>query len=277
MQSSQTLIALWPFALGLAGAGLVAGTLAGLLGVGGGIVLVPVLYHVLSALGVDEAVRMHLAVGTSFATIIPTAIRSVRAHAKRGAVDFALLRRWAPATFLGTALGTLLAGAASGWALTLIFACLVLIVSAYLAFGRETWRLGDAVPAGARSSAIAGAIGAVSAFMGIGGGTFAVPAMTLYGIPIHRAVATSAGLGIVIAIPGALGYILAGWGVQHLPPGSLGYVNLIGFLLLTPTMVIAAPFGARLAHSLPRDALRRAFALFLALTAARMFYGLFVG
>lgn len=277
MQISQSLMSLWPFALGLIAAGLVAGTLAGLLGVGGGIVLVPVLYHVFTALGIDEAVRMHLAVGTSFATIIPTSIRSVRAHARRGAVDFALLRQWAPAVFLGTTLGTLIAGRVSGSALTFIFASLVLMVAAHLAFGRETWRLGAAMPKSAPAQALAAAIGGVSAFMGIGGGTFAVPAMTLYGFPIHRAVATSSGLGILIAIPGTLGYILNGCSAPGLPPGSLGYVNLIGFILLTPMTALAAPYGARLAHSLPRGALKRAFALFLALTALRMFWKLFVG
>lgn len=272
---TMTFAALWPFALGLIASGVIAGTLAGLLGVGGGIVLVPVLYQVFSALGVDEAVRMHLAVGTSLATIIPTSIRSVRAHAKRGAVDFALLKSWAPALILGTLAGTAIAGAISGPALTGIFASLVLIVAANLAFGREEWRLGSALPKGAPAQALAASIGAISGLMGIGGGTFGVPAMTLFGYPIHRAVATSAGLGIIISIPGAIGFILSGWGKASLPPGSLGYVNLIGFALLTPTTVLMAPLGARLAHALPRKWLARAFALFLALTSAKMFWGLF--
>jgi uncharacterized membrane protein YfcA len=235
---------------------------------------VPVLYHVFTALGIDEAVRMHLAVGTSLATIIPTSIRSLRAHAKRGAVDFALLKRWAPAMFLGTLAGTFLAGQMSGPALTAIFASLVLIVAANLAFGREEWRLGRQLPTGAPAYALSGAIGGVSALMGIGGGTFGVTAMTLYGYPIHRAVATSAGLGIIISIPGAIGFILNGWGHVGLPPGSLGYVNLIGFALLTPTTVLMAPVGARLAHAMPKRWLARAFALFLVLTATKMFWGL---
>ncbi|MFZ1990036.1 MAG: sulfite exporter TauE/SafE family protein [Alphaproteobacteria bacterium] len=277
MHLDYSIATLWPFALGLLFSGLCAGVLAGLLGVGGGIVIVPVLYHVFTALGIDQSVRMKIAVATSFAVILPTAIRSLRSHAKRGAVDFALLRSWAAPLFIFTLVGTVLAGFASSQVLTGIFATAALVVAAHLAFGREEWRIGKELPKGVGKYALAGSIGGISAVMGIGGGTFAVPAMTLYGYPIHKAVATSSGLGIIISVPGIIGYIISGWHHPNLPPLSLGYVNLLGFLLITPTTVLTAPLGVAFAHALPRKRLIQAFALFLALTSIKMFMGLFKG
>ena len=277
MHMDYSFATLWPFALGLVFSGVCAGVLAGLLGVGGGIVIVPVLYHVFTALGIDESVRMHLAVATSLAVIIPTSIRSLRAHAKRKAVDFDLLKRWAPTVFICTLIGSVLAGFASGKELTAIFATAALVVAAWLAFGKDEWRIAPSLPKGGGSVVLAGSIGGLSALMGIGGGTFAVPAMTLFGYPIHRAVATSSGLGLIISVPGTIGYIISGWGHAHLPPLSLGYVNLLGFALITPTTVLTAPWGVALAHALPRKRLIQAFALFLALTSIRMFWGLIKG
>ena len=274
MHIDYSFAALWPFALGLLVAGVCAGIMAGLLGVGGGIVIVPVLYHVFTALGIDEGVRMHLAVATSLGVIIPTSIRSVRAHAKRGAVDFKLLRSWAPAVFIGTLIGTMIADFVSGPILTGIFATVALVVSANYAFSRAEWRLGEALPTGFPAHALAGAIGCLSALMGIGGGTFAVTTMTLYGYPIHRAVGTAAGLGLIISVPGTIGHIIGGWHHANLPPLSLGYVNLLGFALITPTTVLTAPWGVTLAHALPRKRLIQAFALFLAVTSIKMYWGL---
>ena len=258
-------------ATALAVSGLIAGTLAGLFGVGGGIVLVPVLYHAFAAVGVDEAVRMHLAVGTSLATIIPTSVRSVLSHNERGAVRWPLLRSFSPATAAGTIAGGVLTAFLSSYALTAVFASLALIVSIYLGFGREEWRLGERLPEGIGAQSIAFAIGFASALMGIGGGTFAVAAMSLYGVPIHEAVATSAGLGFVISVPGTISYIIAGWREPMLPPFSIGYVSAIGFLLVVPATIVSAPWGVALAHRLSRTTLRRAFAAFLAVTALRMF------
>jgi uncharacterized protein len=149
-----------------------------------------------------------------------------------------------------------------------------LVVAANYAFSRDEWRLGTALPTGAAAHALAGGIGCLSAMMGIGGGTFAVTTMTLYGYPIHRAVATAAGLGLIISVPGTIGYIIGGWGHAHLPPLSLGYVNLLGFALITPTTVLTAPWGVWMAHALPRKRLIQAFALFLAITSIRMYWGL---
>lgn len=272
--ATVTLAELAPFVLGLLAAGLFAGLLAGFLGVGGGIIIVPVLFHVFSILGIDEAVRMHLAVGTSLGAIVPTSIRSVRAHAKKGAVDFELLRRWIAPVLVGVIIGTVLASRISSEALTGIFAVVAVLVAANMVFGKESWRLGDDLPSKPVQWGISGVIGALSAMMGIGGGTFGVTLLTLYGRTIHQAVATSAGLGLIISVPGVIGFMVAGWNEAALPPFSLGYVNLVGLALIVPATVLTAPWGARFAHSISRLALARAFAVFLIIMSARMFYGL---
>lgn len=274
---AMSFVELAPFALGLIATGLVAGVLAGLLGVGGGIVIVPVLYHVFTLLGIDEAVRMHLAVGTSLGTIVLTSIRSVRAHARKGAVDWPLLKSWATPILAGVAVGTVVAAWVSGDALTGVFATIALLVAANLAFGKESWRLGTELPGKPAQYSVAGVIGALSALMGIGGGTFAVSFMTLYGKNPREAVATSSGLGVLIAVPAVIGFVLAGWKDPLLPPFSLGYVNLIGIAFIAPLSVLAAPWGAAIAHAISHKALIRAFAFFLALTSAQMFYRLFFG
>jgi uncharacterized membrane protein YfcA len=256
-------------------AGAVAGVLAGLLGVGGGIVIVPALYHIFSYLGVDPEVRMHLAVGTSLATIIPTSIRSVMAHNAKGNFDSTLFRGWVPGIVIGVLLGTWLATEADFTVLTLVFASVALLVALYMAFGNTNWHIAKTLPPNPDSSVIAIVVGAISAMMGIGGGTLSVPILNLYGVPIHRAVGTAAGFGLVIAIPGTLGFMIGGWGNPLLPDFSLGYVNWLGFLLIVPATVLMVPLGAKLAHSLSQTGLRRAFALFLGITALRMFTDVF--
>jgi uncharacterized membrane protein YfcA len=259
-------------ALGLVIAGVVSGLTAGMLGVGGGIVVVPVLYHVLSLIGIDESVRMHIAIGTSLATIIPTAFASVQAHNKKGAVDWTLLRRWLIPMLIGVAIGSALAGYARGQTLSIVFVCVALPVAFHLAFGGEERRIADHLPEGAAGLTLPVLIGGLSTMMGIGGGTIGVPVMTLFGVPIHRAVGTASAFGVIISIPGTIGSIVTGWGVHGLPAWSLGYVNLLGFLLIAPVSFFAAPFGAQLAHEMDRKKLRAIFALFVAVTAARMLY-----
>ncbi|MSP42144.1 MAG: sulfite exporter TauE/SafE family protein [Alphaproteobacteria bacterium] len=259
---------------GLALTGVVAGILAGLLGVGGGIVIVPVLYHVFSGLGIDEAVRMHLAVGTSLATIVATSTRSMRAHRARGAVDTILLRQLSLPIVAGVLAGSWIAGSAKGSVLMLVFATVALIVAVHMALGREDWRIADQFPIGVLRALMGAFIGLISVLMGIGGGTLGVPILNLYNIPIHRAVGTATGFGLIIAVPGTLAMMANGWGEPRLPPFSLGYVNLIGFALIVPTTILAAPWGAHIAHAISRPALRRAFALFLAFTSVRMFVDL---
>jgi uncharacterized membrane protein YfcA len=254
----------------LIAAGVVAGVLSGLLGVGGGIVVVPVLYHGFSQLGLDPAVRTHVAVATSLATVAVTAARSARLHHERGAVDTQILSAWLPAVVCGSVLGTAAVAALGGRALAGMFGVVALLVSLHMAFARESWRIADAPPRGAARWPIAGAVGFVSVMMGLGGGTVGVPTLSLLGVPIHRAVGTAAGLGSAIAVPGAVGLALAGLGAPGRPPGCIGYLNVVGFALITPTTWLTAPLGARLAHAVSQRALRRGFAFFLALTALRM-------
>lgn len=252
--------------------GAIGGLIAGLLGVGGGIVIVPVLFHLFTSLGIDEGIRMQVAVGTSLATIIATSASSVRAHWRRGAVDTDLLRQWGPFILLGVLLGTALADYLRGPALTAVFATVGFIVSLNMGFGKAHWRLGDTLPTGFVRWLMAGSIGTVSAMMGIGGGTLSVPLLSLFGYPIHRAVGSAAAIGFIIGVPGAIGFIVTGWNEAALPPFSLGYVNLLGLALIVPTSMLLAPVGARLAHSLNTRKLRLAFAIFLAITAMRMAY-----
>ncbi|HKA13573.1 MAG TPA: sulfite exporter TauE/SafE family protein [Myxococcota bacterium] len=254
----------------LLGAGTAAGVLSGLLGVGGGIVVVPVLYHGFSQLGIDPEVRTHVAVATSLATVAVTALRSARIHHERGAVDTEILSAWLPAVVAGSVLGTALTAALGGRALTGVFGVVALLVALHMAFGRESWRIADAPPRGPARLPLAGAVGFVSVMMGLGGGTVGVPTLTLLGVPMHRAVGTAAGLGSAIAVPGALGLALAGIGVPGRPTGCIGYLNVIGFALITPTTWLAAPLGARFAHAISPLMLRRGFALFLGLVALRM-------
>ncbi|MGH6870152.1 MAG: sulfite exporter TauE/SafE family protein [Rhizomicrobium sp.] len=259
-------------ALGLVIAGVFGGLVAGLLGVGGGIVIVPILYHVLALMGVDESIRMHLAVGTSLATIIPTSFSSVMAHNRKGAVDWDLLRRWLAPMVIGVVIGSALAGLASGRALSIVFVCVAVPVALHLAFGGENRRLADRLPGGVGGLALPAFIGGISTMMGIGGGTVGVPAMTLCGMPIHRAVGTASAFGVIISIPGTLGAVIGGWHAQGLPPYSFGYVNLLGLALIAPASYFMAPVGAHFAHEMDRSRLRIVFAGFIALTAGRMIW-----
>ena len=261
-------------AAAMAATGLVSGTLAGLLGVGGGIVIVPLLFNVFPFFGIAESIQMKLAVATSLATIIPTSIQSARKHHARGAVDMPLLRSiWLP-MLAGVALGTLLAVHVRGEGLTAVFALVALLVALNMGFTGVDFRITDRVPAGPPRAAIGIGIGAVSAMMGIGGGTLGVPILSMCGAGIRGAVATSSCFGLIISIPATIGFVWGGWGDPLLPPYSLGYVNLVGFALIAPTSILATPFGVHLAHTLPPLWLKRAFAVFLAATSARMFYSL---
>ncbi|WP_371156430.1 sulfite exporter TauE/SafE family protein [Jannaschia sp. 2305UL9-9] len=258
--------------LGLLVTGGIAGVLAGLLGVGGGIVIVPVLIVVAEGFAVPDDVAMLLVVGTSLATIIPTSISSARAHNRKGAIDREILRGWTPAIFVGAALGGIASKFLGSAGLTLVFGIVALIVSINLALPK-TLNLAPAPPAGAVSrAAIAGPIGFTSALMGIGGGTLSVPVMTMLSVPVHRAVATASVFGLAIALPAVLGFVWAGWDVAGRPPGSLGYVNVPAAVVLFSISVFTAPFGASLAHRLPARKLKLAFALFLFISACRMLW-----
>jgi uncharacterized protein len=264
----QTLLLL---AVGLLLTGLVAGTLAGLLGVGGGIVMVPVLYYMFDFLDImDEDLIMHMAVGTSLAAMIPTSLRSAAGHRAKGNVDEALFRRWLIPVIAGALFGILIAAFAKGPVLMTVFAIFATLSALHMGFGKDEWRIADKLPGRVAQAVIGFGIACISVMMGIGGGTFGVPILTLFGYPIHRAVGTAAAVGIIIAAVGGLGFILSGLGVNGRPPFSLGYASLIGVALIIPATLLSAPWGVALANILSRFWLRRAFALFLGITSVRM-------
>ena len=268
---------LWLLALAaaMAATGLVSGTLAGLLGVGGGIVIVPLLFSVFPLFGIAESIQMKLAVATSLATIIPTSIQSARKHYAKGAMDVPLLRSIWPAMLAGVALGTFLAVYVKGEGLTAVFAVVALMVALNMGFTGVEFKITDSVPEGPPRAALGIGIGAVSAMMGIGGGTLGVPLLSMFGAPIRSAVATASAFGLIISIPATIGFIWGGWNDPLLPPWSLGYVNLIGFALIAPASILATPWGVHLAHTIPPLWLKRAFAVFLLVTSLRMFWKLF--
>jgi uncharacterized membrane protein YfcA len=258
----------------LLAAGFVTGLLAGLLGIGGGGILVPVLYELFGSLGVEDAIRMHLAVGTSLAVVIPTSLRSFAAHRARGAVDMEIVRSMALPVIAGVCLGAVLARYSNDAVLKSIWVLAATLIVIRLYFGRRGWQLGDTIPGNPFRMLYGGFVGLVSTLMSIGGGVFVTTMMVLYGRSIHNAVATSSGFGPLIAIPGALGFIWAGWQVAGLPPGSLGYVSLLGALLIMPTSVATAPLGVRIAHGISRRKLELAFATFLVLVSLRFLLSL---
>tara|TARA_R110001599_G_scaffold85256_4_gene229028 strand:- start:2328 stop:3152 length:825 start_codon:yes stop_codon:yes gene_type:complete len=261
----------WPLLLALVVAGMAAGLAAGMFGIGGGAVIVPVLYFLFDGMGYGET-AMHVAVSTSLATIVLTSIRSVMAHNKHDAVDWDIIRSWAPWIVIGALVGMGMSGFLSKQALLGVFGTMGFVLAAQLFFGRPTWRLADEMPGGVIRGLLGMAIGGLSALMGIGGGTFGVSLMTLYGRPIHRAVATAAGWGVLIGLPSALVAILIGWGRDDLPPFSLGHVNVAAFALISVFTVTMAPVGAKLAHKMDAALLRRSFGVLLALVAARMLW-----
>ena len=256
--------------------GCVAGVTAGLFGIGGGIVIVPVLEVALSLLGVDAAIRMHVAVATSLATIIPTSIASARAHHLRQSVDMDIVKRWSLYVLLGALLGAWIAAQVHSRVLAMIFASLALLIALKMILFPESRNLTEDVPRGPLVLTIPAAIGTLSSMMGIGGGTFSVMTLTLFNQPIHRAVGTAALLGLVISLPGTIGFIITGWNDARVPPGNFGYVSLIGFALIAPATVLCAPIGARIAHSFSAKRLSMSFGVFLVIVAVRLFYRAFV-
>ena len=255
-------------ALFLAVIGGFAGLLAGLLGVGGGIVLVPAFFYLFGALGNDSAQLMQVCLATSLATIIVTSARSVQSHNRQGAVDWAILRSWAPGIGVGAVIGVLTAAALRSVVLQGIFGVLGILIGLYLAFGRPEWRLGDQMPGGVKRGALSGVVGFLSVLMGIGGGSFGVPLMTLYGVPIHRAVATAAGFGTLIAVPSVMAFLLVP--IADAPPLTVGAVNLPAFAIVVTMTTITAPLGAKLAHALHPKPLKRIFAVFVMVMALNM-------
>jgi uncharacterized membrane protein YfcA len=254
--------------------GVIAGLLAGIFGIGGGGVVVPVLYQALVILGFPASVTMHVAVGSSLAFIIPTSIRSFQAHKARGAVDMAILRSWVIAVPAGVVAASFVAAMVSGAEMRAIFAAIAFVVGVRLLFNRESWRLSGDVPGGTIRWAAGFLIGLLSTLMGVGGGILANTFMTVYGRPLIQAVATASGVGVLIAIPGTLGYVAAGLGAAGLPPFSLGYVNLLAVAIVMPLSFYMAPLGVRIAHALSKRQLELSFGLFLMVMSARFAWSL---
>jgi uncharacterized membrane protein YfcA len=252
--------------------GALAGLLAGLLGIGGGLIIVPVLALVFAGQGVDAAIIMHLAIGTSLATIVTTSLSSIRAHHRRGAVDWPVFVRITPGIILGSLLGSSLAALLPSDVLRTAFALFMLLVATRMAF--------DLAPAPHRqlpgrlgTGSVGILIGAVSTLMGIGGGTLSVPFLTWCNMAVRRAVATSSAIGLPIAVTGTIVYMITGWGREVLPPLSLGYINLPAYVGIVAASALFAPLGARLAHSIPERLLKRFFAVFLTVLGLKLLLG----
>ena len=253
----------------LACAGLLTGLMSGLLGIGGGGILVPVLYETFGAIGVPGEIRMHMSVGTALAVVAMTSMRSFQSHRARGSVDVAFIRRLGPWVFGGVLIGILLARASSGATLKWLWVVFGTLMATKLAFGRDDWRLGDELPQSWLVEAYAVAVGFISVLLSIAGAAYIVTLMTLYGRPMLQAVGTSTGFGPIVAIPGLLGFMWAGWHAAGTPPLSLGYVSVIGALLIIPASLVTAPVGVRLAHGISKRALQVSFAIFLYIVVAR--------
>lgn len=272
----ETIINVLPLVAIMIATGVVAGILAGLLGVGGGIVIVPVLDTALGFYGVDNEIRMHIAVATSLACIVLTSISSSKAHHAKGSVDFSLVKVWGPAVFVGSLIGSFAASYVDSQVLSGIFGIVALIVALKMLLPMDDVNFSNDVPKGVAAPFPPVVIGGLSSMMGIGGGTLSVPVLTLMNQPIHKAVGTAAIFGLLISLPGALGYVVSGINDPRLPTGSLGYVNLIGFALISPITVWFAPVGAKIAHKLDKRKLSMLFGGFLLIVAARMIFRTFL-
>jgi uncharacterized membrane protein YfcA len=259
------LLAFW-----IAGAGVAVGVLAGLFGIGGGAIIVPVLYEVFRALNVPEDLRMQMCIGTSIAIIVPTTVRSYYAHKKKGAVVAEVVRAWAVPSVVGVAIGAVIATSAPASVFKLAFVVFAGFIAARMLLGADRLRLGAELPGRALLSVFGFITGLVSSLVGVSGGAVSTAVLTLYGRSMQQAVATSAGVGVPITIAGTIGYMLAGWPhMAQLPPFSVGFVSLMGFVLMAPVSSYTASYGVRLAHWLPRRQLEIAFGVFLLIASLR--------
>lgn len=267
---SQQVTQLLPVFLALIVTGVFAGLLAGLLGVGGGIVIVPVLYFVFQGLGVDAASAMVVATGTSLATIIPTSLSSIRAHHGKGNVDWALLQRWAPFMIFGVLVGSYLVTVVNGNFFSVLFGVMALLVALNMLLRANAAPLAQSLPGRAGQGVMGSLIGFFSVMVGIGGGTLGVPTLTSCNFPAHKAVGTAAAFGLLIALPGALMMLLQGTTPSDAPVGTFGLVNLPGLLAIVPLTVLFAPVGATLGAKLNGAMLKKVFAVVLGITGVRM-------
>ena len=272
-------------ALLLVAVGALSGFLAGVFGIGGGAILVPVFYECFRLAGVPLEVRMPLCVGTSLAIIIPTSIRSYRAHHARGAVDTEILHAWWLPILIGVLAGSVIARYAPERLFKIVFVMVAWFAAVRLLSAKESWKFGDDLPKGPLMRVFGLFVGLLATLMGVGGGLFASLLMTFYGRPIHQGVATSSAIAVLVSIPGALGYVYAGWpAAAHYPdvlalqsPFALGYVSLIGAVLVMPTSLLTAPLGVRVAHAMSKKTLERAYGSYLFIVGARFAVSLLNG
>ncbi|WP_415892876.1 sulfite exporter TauE/SafE family protein [Neptuniibacter sp. PT8_73] len=259
-----------PSFLALLATGAFAGILAGLLGVGGGIVIVPVLFFLFQSFGVSPESAMVVATATSLATIVPTSISSIRSHHQKGNVDFDLLKRWAVFIFVGVLIGSWLVTRVEGTWLTALFGVIATLSALNMLFRTGKSALFQQLPGKAGQTAMGTSIGFFSSMVGIGGGTISVPLLTLYNYPAHKAVGTAAAIGLIISLPGAITMLLLGSTPADAPAGTFGLVNLIGFLCIVPLTVLFAPIGVSIALKLDAGKLKKVFAVVLLITGLRM-------
>lgn len=260
----------WPVALALMGTGIFAGILAGLLGVGGGIVIVPVLYFIFQGFGVSPPSAMAIATATSLATIVPTGLSSAVAHYRKGNVDLGILKLWGGIILLAAIAGSLTASRVSGDFLTWMFGCIAILVSLNMMFRSNAVALFDRLPGRLGQSMMATSVGGLSVMVGIGGGTIGVPLLTTFNVAVHRAVGTAAVFGLLIAVPGVVTLMLVGQEPADALAGTWRMVNLPAFFLIIPLTVLFSPVGAKIASILNPKQLKRAFAVVLFITGVRM-------
>jgi uncharacterized membrane protein YfcA len=256
--------------IGLLITGVIGGLIAGLFGVGGGIVIVPILFWIFTSLNFPNEILMHMAIGSSLATIIPTSVSSARAHYHRGSIEIDIIKKWAPGIFLGAIIGGLSGKYFSVNELKYLFASIAFLVALNMFF-KEPLRLGNNFPKSRLLNIIMSSlIGLVSSLMGVGAGTLGVPALVALSVPIHKAIGTAAALGLFIAVPATLGLAFSGFNIPNRPPMSIGYVNLIAFFIMFPLTVFFAPVGVKLAHRINQRALKSIFGIFLIITSIKM-------
>lgn len=268
----DTILAYMPFVLAMLATGAVSGVMAGLLGIGGGAIIVPVLATALQVMGFDVDIVQHVAVATSLAIIIPTGIASARAHHKRGAVDMRILKLWAPVILVATLAGGLMARWYSGDVLRIVFGVMAFFIAANIVLPFQQRLIGHLNSSPLTHRIFAAVVGYISALMGVGGGSLSVPTIAAFGASMHTAVGTGAAIGVFIAVAGTVGFIISGWGLEGLPPLSLGYINLIAFAAVAVVAYFTAPLGVALAHRLDQKTLKLVFAAFLVFVGISMIW-----